>query len=490
MTDSAPGKVIEREPGSAPDVSARERVEMLCDPGSFMPIRSTVSARRETRSTRPGDGVIGGMGRVNGRPIACYAQDIGHLAGALGGAQAETVNRVMDLAAEARMPIVSFIASGGARLQEGTAALAGYGEIFRRNVSLSRVVPQISVITGLSAGGGCYSPALTDFVVMTKESAMFLTGPRVVRRATGEEVSLADLGGHKVHARNGVADLVAEDDADAAAQVRAILGYLPSHSGGPLPRAVSILSRPTDPSANVPSSPRKVYDIRHVVGEIVDLDSFFEVRPAWARNIVTGFARIDGRPVGIVANQPRHIGGVIDTEASQKAALFVEQCDAFRLPLVVLVDTPGFMPGRSQERAGVIRFGASLVRAFSKATIPRFTVVVRKAFGGAYIAMNSKHLGATLVFAWPNAEIGIMSAHSAVEIVHRKQLESADDPALEHQQMAASYQEEHLSADRAAAGGFIDEVIAPEETRSRLTWALSSMVGAAREFEVDVDAVA
>ena len=489
MIDSSVAPVLDDSGGAALPSTARDRIDMLCDPRSFMSIRSSVLPRRATSSAQAGDGIIAGIGRVDGRSVACYAQDSGHLAGALGEAHAETIHRIMDIALEARIPIVSFIASGGARIQEGTAALAGYGQIFRSNVALSRVVPQISVITGLSAGGSCYSPALTDFVVMTRESAMFLTGPRIVYLATGEQVTVAELGGHRTHERNGVADFVSEDGAEAALLVRQLLGYLPSHSGGLIPPVAAVPTDGSDPSATVPRSHRMVYDMRQVARAIVDQASLFEVRAGWARNVVTAFARIEGRTVGIVANQPSHIGGVLDVDASQKAALFVEQCDKFGLPLVVLVDTPGFMPGRRQESAGVIRFGATLVRAFSGATVPRFTVVVRKAFGGAYIAMNSKHLGATFAFAWPEAEIGIMSAHSAVEIVHRKNLESAPDRGGVHHELAEAYREEHLKAGRAAAGGFVDEVIAPEETRQRLSWALSAMSGEGRPaVEVDTGA--
>jgi acetyl-CoA carboxylase carboxyltransferase component len=475
VTGSTAVDAMVEVPQKAVRLGAIERLERLCDPGSLEVIRSTVAPKRPTASSRPGDGVVGGLGRVDGRPVACYAQDVSHLAGALGQAHAETIHRVMEIAGRSRVPIVSFIESGGARLQEGTAALGGYGKVFRQNVALSRVVPQVSVIGGLSAGGGCYSPALTDFVVMTEDAAMFLTGPQVVRQATGEEITTAELGGHRLHARNGVCEFVTHDDGAAATLVRDLLGYLPQHFATAPPIARSRGAELEDPSGKVPTSPREVYDMRSVVRGIVDVDSFFEIGPRWARNILTGFARLDGRAVGVIANQPRHIGGVLDVEASQKGARFVEQCDVFGLPLVVLVDTPGFMPGQKQEQAGVIRHGASLVRAFSKATVPRMTVVVRKAYGGAYIAMNSKDLGASLVFAWPAAEIGIMSAHSAVGIVHRRDLEEAADPAAMRDALAATYRDEYLGAESAAAEGFVDEVIEPVQTRSRLAWALGAM---------------
>ncbi|HXE45913.1 MAG TPA: acyl-CoA carboxylase subunit beta [Conexibacter sp.] len=452
-----------------------ERLELLCDAGSFEPIRSGVVSPKLGARARAGDGVVGGLGRVDGRPVACYAQDVSFLGGSLGAAHADTINRVLSLAGRSRVPVVGFIESGGARMQEGTAALGGYGRIFRHNVALSGVVPQISIIGGLSAGGGCYSPALTDFVVMTQDAAMFLTGPGVVKDVMGEDVSAAELGGHKVHDRNGVCDLVVEDDRAAAALSRRLLSYLPQHNDAGLPRTLAVEPELADPGAAVPDDPRKVYDVRDAIGGIVDGGSLLEIQPRWARSIVTAFARIDGRPVGVIANQPRFLGGVLDAESSQKGARFVQTCDAYGIPLVVLVDTPGFMPGTRQEQAGVIRFGACLVRAFAAATVPRVTVVLRKAYGGAYITMNSKDLGADLVLAWPNAELGVMGAQPAVGIIHRRELAAASDPVAERERLAAAYADEHLGADVAAAAGFVDEVIAPHETRRRLAWAFAAM---------------
>jgi acetyl-CoA carboxylase carboxyltransferase component len=362
-------------------------------------------------------------------------------------------------------------------MQEGTAALNGYGRIFRQNVRLSGRVPQISVIAGLAAGGGCYSPALTDFVVMTEEAAMFLTGPAVVRDVAGEDVDMQELGGRWVHERNGVCDFVAPGDRSAVDLARELLGYLPQHAGGSLPQAPSVVPQLSDPGECVPSSPRRVYDVRAVSEGIVDAGSLLEVAPRWARSIVTGFARIEGRPVGLIASQPRYLGGVLDTESSQKAARFVSRCNAFGLPLLVLVDTPGFMPGVQQERAGVIRFGATLVRAFAAATVPRVTVVMRKAYGGAYIAMNSRGLGADFVFAWPGAEIGVMGAHPATGIIHRRELAAAEDPEATQQALSAAYAEEHLGAEVAAAGGFVDEVIEPRDTRARVAGAFAALAG-------------
>lgn len=402
------------------------------------------------------------------------------MGGSLGRAQAETIDRLLSLAARARVPVVSFIESGGARMQEGTAALFGYGRIFRHNVLLSAEVPQISIISGLSAGGGCYSPALTDFVLMTEDAKMFLTGPRVVQEVMGEDVTMENLGGYKVHERNGVCHLVAPSDQAAATLTQSLLGYLPQHAGGKIPRTTAVEPDILDPSIVVPQSPRRVYDVRDASAGIVDAGSLLEISPRWARGVVTAFARIEGCPVGLIANQPRHLGGVLDIETSQKAARFVEVCNTFGVPLVVLVDTPGFMPGRNQERGGVIRFGSSLLRAFAAATVPRLTVVLRKAYGGAFIAMNSKGLGADIVFAWPDAEIGVMNAHTATGIIHRRELAVAVDPANARDELARSYAQQHLGADRAAADGFIDEVIEPRETRSRIAGAFGLLADGIR----------
>jgi acetyl-CoA carboxylase carboxyltransferase component len=456
-------------------LSPHERIELLCDEGSFEAVRSQVMSPKLGARARAGDGVVGGLGRIGGRPVAVYAQDARDLGGSLGAAHADTIHRVMQLAGRARVPVVGFIESGGARMQEGTAALGGYGRIFRQNVLMTGVVPQISIIGGLSAGGGCYSPALTDFVVMTEQAAMFLTGPGVVRDVMGEDVTAAELGGRKVHEKNGVTDLVAPDDVGAAHMARSLLSYLPSHAGGRLPRILSVDPDFADPGAAVPDDPRQVYDVRTAIRGIVDGGSMMEIAPKWARSIVTAFARIDGRPVGVIANQPRYMGGVLDVDSSQKGARFVETCDRYGIPLAVFVDTPGFMPGTRQEQAGVIRHGASLVRAFAQATVPRVTVVLRKAYGGAYITMNSKDLGADLAFAWPNAELGVMGAQPAVGVLHRRELAAAEDPEALRAELAAAYAEEHLGAHVAAQAGFVDEVIEPHTTRRRLAWAFEAM---------------
>jgi acetyl-CoA carboxylase carboxyltransferase component len=457
---------------AAPRLSPTERLEALCDPGTVRVLRSQVRSSRLGERAVAGDGVVGATGAVNGRPIACYAQDGSYLGGSLGERHADTIVRVLTTAQRARMPVVGFVESGGARMQEGTAALAGYGRIFRETVALTGVVPQISVVSGASAGGGAYSPALTDLIVMTEDAAMFLTGPGVVREALGEEIDAAQLGGPRVHDRNGVCHLVETDEATAAVRVRELLSYLPSAAGHTPPRAVSLEPSDLDPGAFVPAASRSAYDVRDALSAIVDRESLVELCPRWARNMVTALARLDGRPVGIVANQPRYLGGVLDAEGSEKAARFVGFCNAFGLPLIAIVDTPGFMPGSKQEQAGVIRHGASLVRAFAAARVPKLTVVLRKSYGGAYITMNSRDLGADLVLAWPDAELGIMSARGAVGIVNRRELRVAPDAEAERDRLADAYGREHLLAESAAAEGFVDEIVEPRETRDRLAWAL------------------
>jgi acetyl-CoA carboxylase carboxyltransferase component len=463
------------EPRTAEALDALGRLETLCDRGSLELIRTDVLSGAMGEKARSGDGVLAGAGLIDGRPVFCYAQDQTYAGGSLGEQHANTIVRVLELADKRRAPVVGFVSSGGARMQEGVAALGGYGRIFHRIVKLSGRVPQISIVTGLSAGGGAYSPALTDWVVMTEESSMFLTGPGVVREALGEDVTAAQLGGTKVHERNGVCHFVAPTDSSAAYLARELLGYLPRHRDAAPPIEPSRPPLGHDPSDRVPPDPRSVYDVREVIRAVVDGGELLEVAAGWARNLVTGFARIDGRTVGLVANQPRYLGGIIDADAAQKGARFVGKCDAFGVPLLVLVDTPGYMPGTKQESAGVIRFGADFVHAFAAAEVPRVTLIMRKAFGGAYITMNSKDLGADYVFAWPDAQIGVMAARSAVGIIHRRELAAADDPDAARDELAADYAETRLCPRAAAAGGHIDELIAPRETRSRLVWAFRSL---------------
>jgi acetyl-CoA carboxylase carboxyltransferase component len=440
------------------------RMALLCDDDSLRPFDAPAS-------TRP-IGVVAAAGRVNGRPVICYAQDSSVAGGSVGAAEADTVVGALRVAHEHSLPLVACLESAGARLQEGAEALGGFSRIFYENVRLSGRAPQISVITGLSAGGGCYSPALTDFVVMTRPSAMFLTGPKVVREAIGEDISVESLGGPAVHDRNGVCQFVADDDHAAMVLVRDLLGYL-----APPLRATAEApgdGDAADPGRHLPARGRQVYDVRDVIGDLVDDGRFLEVSSRWARNMVVGFGRLGGRRIGVVANQPRYLAGVIDVPASEKAARFVRTCDRFRLPLVVLVDTPGFMPGSGQESAGIIRHGAELVRAFAAATVPRFTVVLRKAYGGAYITMNSKDLGADLSLAWPGAEIGIMAGQAAVRIMHRRQLAESPDPDRTADELASAYEAGHITIERALEVGVVDEVISPATTRGRLRQALAA----------------
>jgi acetyl-CoA carboxylase carboxyltransferase component len=452
-----------------------QRLRLLCDEGSLHVIRSGVTSVRMGERARAGDGVVGAAGRIGGRSVFCYAQDASFAGGSLGEAHADTIVRVQRLAGQARVPVIGFIESGGARLQEGIAALNGYARIFSETVALSGKVPQISVVTGTSAGGGSYSPALTDFVVMTDAASMFLTGPGVVREVTGEKTTARALGGPEVHARNGVCQFVAATEVDSIFLVRQLLGYFPQNAWETLPERTPVAPSGAQPAGVVPVDPRRPYDMCAVLQGVFDGDSVLEVSPRWAPNIVTAFGRLDGRPVGVIANQPRYLGGVIDAVASQKAARFVRVCNAFGLPLAVLVDTPGFLPGTQQEAAGVIRHGAKLLHAFAEATVPRLTVVLRKSFGGAYITMNSKDLGAHLYLAWSNAELGIMGPHAAVDIIHRRELAAATDLGSAREELAQGYRATHLTAEAAARNGYVDEVIAPNETRARLVWGLSAL---------------
>lgn len=470
---TAAGRPEQADAGLSPSA----RIELLCDPGTTEPIRS---AARSTWSAVgvDGDGVLAAATEIDGRPVFCFAQDGRVAGGSLGEAHAETLCRVFELAAAARAPVVGFVESAGARVQEGVRSLNGYARIFNRMVKLAGEVPLISISTGASAGGGCYCSALSDFVIMTRGAGMFLTGPKVVEEVLGEVVLGEELGGFRVHQRNGVCDAIAEDDRDAARLARQLLRYLPAGAGAPAPRAESLPPAPGDPGECVPRDAAKVYDVRDVIHRLVDGGETLELAPKWARNIVTGFARLDGRSVGVVANQPRHRGGVIDCEAAQKAARFVSTCDSLGLPLAVLVDTPGFMPGTKQEAAGVIRHGAALLRAFAAARTPKVTVILRQAFGGGYITMNSKELGADMSFAWPEATIGIMGASQAVGVVHRAEIAAAEDPAARRQELAAAYAERQ-SASVAANDGVIDAVVPSTETRRSLCAALSALAGKA-----------
>jgi acetyl-CoA carboxylase carboxyltransferase component len=457
-----------------------ERLEALTDPGSLQLLRTQVRSPRMGKRAVPGDGVLAAHGRVDGRPVYCYAQDSSFAGGSLGEAHAGTIVEVLRLARRARVPVLGFIESAGARMQEGLAALSGYGSIFREHVALSGLVPQISIVCGPAAGGSAYGPALNDFVIMTATAAMFLTGPMVVSEVTGEDIDMSSLGGPRVHERNGVCQLVAPTEVDAALMARELLGYLPQ-SCDQEPERWPALDAPAGAADQaVPSQARKVYDVRRVARALVDGGRLLEVNARWSRNIVCALARVEGRSIGIVANQPQYLGGVLDAGAAQKAARFVRTCNSFGLPLLVLVDTPGFLPGSRQESDGVIRHGAKLVHAFAEATVPSVTVILRKAFGGAFIAMNSKALGADHVFAWPNVEVGVMGADQAVGILNRREIAAAADPGLHRGRLAGDYSAEHLHLDRATAEGFVDEAIAPSCTRERIATCLEVLAAVER----------
>jgi len=436
--------------------SSVEWPHALLDADTFQPWRSAV-----------GDGVVAGSARVDGRPVCVWTQDVHHRGGSLGSAGGETIARTIRRASRAGVPVVGIPHSGGARLQEGVGALSAYGAIFREQ-ALARV-PQITVIAGACAGGAAYSPALGDFVVMTSpEARLFLTGPKIVEQVTREQIGAEDLGGPRVHAANGVAHLIADDDRSAAELLRELLGYLPSTLGGSPPLVEGVDALEGNPADHLPASMRRVYDVRAVIMALVDGGRHLELAARWARNMVTTLARLDGRPVGVIANQPRYLGGTIDSAASEKGSWFVQLCDRLALPLVVLVDTPGFLPGAKQERAGVIRYGSALLRTFARATMPRLTVTLRQAYGGAHIVMNSRDLGADLTLAWPGAQIGVMGARQAVAIAEHRAIATGSDV----DELAELYASTSLGVDVAAANGFVDEIVSPWETRERLIRAL------------------
>jgi acetyl-CoA carboxylase carboxyltransferase component len=437
--------------GGTDILAARARLELLFDAGTFRPIRTAV-----------GDGVLSGSGRVQGRAVVAWAQDGAFKGGSLGSAGGETIARTIQRADALGVPVVGFPHSGGARLQEGVAALTAYAAIFHAQAHAT--VPMISVVSGPCAGGAAYSPALGDFVVMTADAVMFLTGPKIIERVTREVISAADLGGPRVHGANGVSHMVARDDVHAAELVRELLTFLPDRVGNGTPLVPPADALGDDPGDVLPESNRRVYDVREVAARLLDRGALLELAPRWARNLVVGFGRVEGRAVGVIANQPKHLGGCLDAAAAEKGAWFVESCDRFGIPLVVLADTPGFLPGATQEAAGVLRHGASLLRAFGRASVPRVTVTLRQAYGGAHIVMNSRDLGATLTLAWPDARIGVMGARQAVELVGRREIEAGADAAL----LADAYEAEHLPVRVAAAAGFVDEVVAPSETRDRI----------------------
>ncbi len=467
-------------------MTARERIDALLDSGSFTEIDAFVEHRAVdfgmAEVKAPAEGVVAGYGRVNGRLVYVYAQDFTVIGGSLGEMQAKKICKVMDMAVKMGAPIVGMIDSGGARIQEGVDALAGYGEIFSRNVAASGVVPQISAVMGPCAGGAVYSPALTDFILMTEGSSnMFVTGPQVLKAVTGENVDAEQLGGAAVHAeKSGVASLTFSTGQDTIAGIKRLLSFLPENNveDSPLADTGDNPERLVPALADiVPDEPNKSYDVRDVIESIVDAGDYLEIQPYFAQNIVVCFARLAGRSVGIIANQPKILAGSLDIDASDKASRFIRICDSFNIPLLTLADTGGYLPGVAQEHGGIIRHGAKLLYAYAEATVPKLTVIMRKDYGGAYIAMCSKHLGADQVFAWPGAEIAVMGPEGAANIIFKKEIESAAKPEDLKAQKIAEYRAQFANPYRAAQRGYVDDIIDPAETRKRLCAALEMLAG-------------
>ena len=468
-------RAIERQHAKG-KLLARERVDFLLDPGSFNELdllarhRAHAAGLEEHPYT---DGVITGWGTIHGRKVFVFSQDFTVFGGALGEVFAEKIHKLMDVALKVGAPVIGLNDGAGARIQEGVVSLASYGGIFYRNVLASGVVPQISVVLGPCAGGAVYSPAMTDFIFMVRESShMFITGPDVVRTVTGEDVTLEELGGAMSHAtKSGVATFVSPDEKACLEDVRYLLSFLPANNLEDPPSFES----GDDPERLcpglvdlMPDSPNKPYDMKKVITTVVDDGEFFEYFPHWAASIVCGFARFDGHPVGIVGNQPMVLAGVLDIDSSEKAARFVRTCDAFNIPIVTFVDVPGFLPGVDQEYGGIIRHGAKLLYAYCEATVPRIQVITRKAYGGAYVVMNSKSIGADLAYAWPSAELAVMGPQGAVEILYRRELQQAADPVARRRELVSDYTEKYANPYSAAERGYVDDVIDPAETRVKL----------------------
>ncbi len=466
-------------------LTARERIEYLLDEGSFQELDMLARHRAHgmgLEDYRPyTDGVITGFGTIDGRKVCVFSQDFTVYGGALGEVFAEKIHKIMDLAASLGVPMIGLNDGAGARIQEGVVSLHSYGGIFRRNVAASGIIPQISVILGPCAGGAVYSPAMTDFVFMVQETShMFITGPDVVKTVTGEDVTLEQLGGAIAHAtKSGVCNFVLPDEHSCLDEVKFLLGFLPANNLEEPPREAS----GDDPNRLVeeldsilPASANMPYDMKSVITAVVDDGEYLEVHQRYAAQITCGFARIDGRPVGIVGNNPAVLAGVLDIESSEKAARFVRTCDAFNLPLITFVDVPGFMPGTDQEFNGIIRHGAKLLYAYCEATVPRIQVITRKAYGGAYVVMNSKSIGADLAFAWPSAELAVMGADGAVEIVYRRELSQAEDPVARRAELTEEYAQRYANPYQAAERGYVDDVIAPSETRKVLIRSLEMLI--------------
>ena len=465
-------------------LTARERMALLMDEGSFVEMDTFVTHRATDFGLAGrkflGDAVVTGYGRVDGRQVFAFAQDFTVFGGSLSEAVSQKICKVMDLAAKTGCPLVGLNDSGGARIQEGVTSLAAYGDIFLRNTLFSGVIPQISVIVGPAAGGAVYSPAITDFVFMVSGTGqMYITGPDVIKAVTGEEVTHEELGGAAAHAtRSGVAQFVYETEEECIAEVRRLLGFLPGNNLDDGPLVVTgdgAGQADPDLASLVPDDANRPYDVRDIIYRVVDDEEFMEVQQNFAPNIVVGFGRMDSRTVGIVGNQPQHLAGVLDIDASNKAARFVRFCDCFNIPLVTLVDVPGFMPGVDQEYGGIIRHGAKLIYAYAEATVPKVCVIMRKAYGGAYIVMSSKHLRSDVNLVWPSAEIAVMGAEGAVNIIYRGEISGSGDPDQTRKELVADYQEKFTNPFVAANRGFVDDVIDPAETRPRLIRALEML---------------
>ncbi len=464
--------------------TARERIDQLLDPGTFQEVGMFVTHRAQglgmEKSHPLTDGVITGWGKIDGKPVYVFAQDFTVIGGSVGEAHGRKIANLLEMAQRNGAPVIGLNDSGGARIQEGVDALAGYGQIFYRNVSASGVIPQISVILGPCAGGAVYSPAITDFVFMVEKTAhMFITGPEVVKAVTHQDVSFDELGGAAIHrSQSGVAHFTAPDEESLLSSVRWLLSYLPPNNLTP-PACVPTEDEPQRPTPElrqvVPLNPQEPYDVRSVIEALVDDKEFLEVQSEYAPSIVIGFARMDGYPVGVVANQPLHLAGVLDINSSDKGARFIRFCDAFHIPLLTLVDTPGFLPGTDQEHGGVIRHGAKLAYAYAEATVPKVTLILRKAYGGAYIVMGSKHLGGDLNFAWTNAEIAVMGPDGAVNIVFSKEIQAAENPADRRAELIQQYRSELANPLIAASRGYLDDILDPSESRKRLITALDTL---------------
>ena len=469
---------------TAGKMTARERLDTLLDPGSFNELEPFVMQRADVSDDPDkrviGDGVVTGYGTIDGRMVFVYAQDFTAKGGSLGEMQSHKICRVMDLAVQNGAPIIGLIDSGGARIQEGIHSLGGYAEIFRRNALYSGVIPQISMILGPCAGGASYSPAMTDFIIMVdKQSYMFITGPNVIKAVTGEEVDSESLGGAQTHmATSGVASLVAEDEKASLALCRSLLSYLPSNNTEN-PPCTAPSDDPFRTNAKldtiIPDDDTQPYSMHEIIHGIVDYNSFFEIQPAFAANAITAFARMNGCTVGIVAQEPNFLAGVIDINASDKICRFVRFCDCFNIPLITFVDSPGFLPGVNQEHGGIIRHGAKVLYAYSEASVPKVSIVTRKAYGGAYIVMSSKYLGTDINYAWPTAEIAVMGPEGAANILHHKRISSAENPEAEREKVIQEYKDKYLTPYVAAQAGFVDEIILPSETRRKIISALSAI---------------